>query len=467
MGRLYRRNDSPYWWADYTDRKGERCQESTRTADKAVARARLRDLELATTDSAPHTSPALIDALAYFIETVCAKRSPRTRDCYRTKSRHLLRLLLEQTKLDDLKLESFESYVATRLNEGAHPGTIHKELCVVRGALKSARKRGQYHGSLEIVPPIDPEYEPRRTYLTFEQFKALMPHLARPAPPKASEATILKQQRLCAKRAFYCVLISYASPRRGELEAMEWDGVNLATGMITIPRGKGKKSRENPISDELRPWLQAFGDQAGWRGRVVDPWANVGRDLPDACRRANVPRVTPNDLRRTFASWLVQQRESLFVVATLMGHCNTRMVEKVYGRLDHATLAGAIAKLPADQRLRAVPPPATAAPADLEAFMAALPPDQQAALREIVERHKYVTPRVPEMAGGAGFAGPSALAAVTNSCDNTADYVNSAVPKDGIEPPTRGFSGPMLAVVRASPTKGVSRRFRRSLASVN
>jgi hypothetical protein len=38
--------------------------------------------------------------------------------------------------------------------------------------------------------------------------------------------------------------------------------------------------------------------------------------------------------------------ESLFVVATLLGHSSTRMVEKVYGRLDQATLNAAISRLP-------------------------------------------------------------------------------------------------------------------------
>jgi hypothetical protein len=154
-----------------------------------------------------------------------------------------------------------------------------------------------------------------------------------------------------------------------------------------------------------------------------------------------------------------------------MGHCNTRMVEKVYGRLDHATLAGAIAKLPVDsQRLRAVPPAAAAAPADLESFVAGLSPEQQAALRQIVDRgqrNEFVPPRVPEVAGGAGFAGPTALAAVTNSCDNTVDSVGNLVPRDGVEPPTRGFSGPMLAVVRATPSARAGRRIRRSLAGLN
>ncbi len=51
--------------------------------------------------------------------------------------------------------------------------------------------------------------------------------------------------------------------------------------------------------------------------------ANVGRDLPRACERAGVPRCTPNDLRRTFASWLVQAGESLLVVSRLLGHGST------------------------------------------------------------------------------------------------------------------------------------------------
>ncbi|MGH7179913.1 MAG: tyrosine-type recombinase/integrase, partial [Tepidisphaeraceae bacterium] len=54
----------------------------------------------------------------------------------------------------------------------------------------------------------------------------------------------------------------------------------------------------------------------------------------------------PNDLRRTFASWLVQQGVPLLTVATLMGHSSTRMVERVYGRLSKQNLDSAIALLP-------------------------------------------------------------------------------------------------------------------------
>jgi hypothetical protein len=57
--------------------------------------------------------------------------------------------------------------------------------------------------------------------------------------------------------------------------------------------------------------------------------------------------ITPNDLRRTFASWLKQAGVDSMVVAKMLGHTTSRMVEMVYGHLNDATTIAAIAKLPA------------------------------------------------------------------------------------------------------------------------
>ena len=56
------------------------------------------------------------------------------------------------------------------------------------------------------------------------------------------------------------------------------------------------------------------------------------RDLAEACTRAGIERCGPNDLRRTFASWEVEAGVPLFPIAQAMGHKNTRMLERVYGR---------------------------------------------------------------------------------------------------------------------------------------
>ena len=56
--------------------------------------------------------------------------------------------------------------------------------------------------------------------------------------------------------------------------------------------------------------------------------------------------MTPNDLRRTFATWLKQSDVDSAVVAAMMGHSSTAMVDRVYGKLDEASYRRAIAKLP-------------------------------------------------------------------------------------------------------------------------
>jgi len=129
----------------------------------------------------------------------------------------------------------------------------------------------------------------------------------------------------------------------------------------------------------------------------------MGRDLPAAAKRAGVPRVTANDLRRTFASWLVQAGVSLYVVSRLLGHKSTRMVELVYGQLDDATLAAAIGKLPGG----------------CDAGVSRAVPNSGA--------------------GGAGGASASPPA-ILNSVEESMNSSGSGVPRDGVEPPTRGFS---------------------------
>ena len=82
------------------------------------------------------------------------------------------------------------------------------------------------------------------------------------------------------------------------------------------------------------------------------------------------------------------------------------MVEKVYGRLDEATLAAAISRLPGGG------------------------PDCNAGVTRDVRT-----------AGTMGAGGNAiARAAIENSVENPVDSAVLVVPRDGVEPPTRGFS---------------------------
>lgn len=340
MGTLNKRKGT--WHANYVDRQGRRRRVSTHTGDLKVARARLRELELATTDRAAHPTEALDDALRYFVDVTHAGSPAGTVSSYRQKARHVSRLLGAE-QADAITRERVERYIAARLAEGAHTHSVHKELVVLRGALTAARARGVFHGQADVVPPFSAQYTPRTTYLTPDQFAELAGHLVRNPPgPRAPELRRERWERRRQGRLLYCMLIAFASPRVGELEALDWQHVDLQRGVIAIPRGK-TRGRPIAIHAMLRPWLEALHAGAG---PVIEPWGNVQRDLGRAAARAGVPRVTPNDLRRTFASWLVQGGTPLLVVSRLLGHSSTRMVDLVYGQLDEATLHAAIGRLP-------------------------------------------------------------------------------------------------------------------------
>jgi len=174
--------------------------------------------------------------------------------------------------------------------------------------------------------------------------------------------------------------------------------VNLDGRQIILPGTKTAKShRKIPLAV---PLAEILSEEPRRDGPVVEPWPNVRRDLGAACRRAGIIRVSPNDLRRTFASWLKQAGVDSMTVAKLLGHTSSRMVELVYGRLNDLTFQNAVALLPS---LPATPPAGSKWVANNGA-----PVRLDGQMRQ---------PKLPK-------------------------FSEVMVPRGGIEPPTRGFSVP-------------------------
>ena len=75
------------------------------------------------------------------------------------------------------------------------------------------------------------------------------------------------------------------------------------------------------------------------------PWgaAHQQKPMAEACRRAGiVPQANFHALRHTYASHLVMNGAPLIVVATNLGHSDTRMVEKFYGHMSKDYIARAV-----------------------------------------------------------------------------------------------------------------------------
>jgi integrase len=394
MGTIYRRVDGGPFYGQWTDAKGNRRRQGLRTRDPRVARERLRQAELVTTDRSAHREPHLLSsALDYLLTVGCANNAAGTVHCYKKKALHLVRLLGD-VDVASIVYDDVARYIHGRLLEKAASGTVGKELTVLRRALKEAHRRGLVATAPALtIPEFKVRYTPKERHHTPHQLGALLASLT-------------------PKRRLWVALASLGGMRLGEVERVAWDGIDLKTGWIRVLGSKTKGSwRRVPIAAPLRAILETV-PQAQRRGLVAGHWGNVRRDLTATCKRAKVPRVTPNDLRRTFASLMVQAGVERLAVAHLLGHSSTRMVELVYGRLNDGIYRSAVATLPAvDQwdaiETRAVP---------------------------ILALHGEV--------GGA------------RGSQDLEISVGNVVPRDGVEPPTRGFSGRSSPFIQLLNRKG-------------
>jgi integrase len=233
---------------------------------------------------------------------------------YATAARHLLRVLGLEARLVDVTAGAVDRYTAARLAEGASRHTIAKELVTLRGALRGAKRKGEYRADLdEIMPQWSPAYQPRKQWLTPSQVAALLDQLSK-------------------RRAAVVAFVVATGARKGEAFRAEWQDV-IGTRVHLRGTKTAAANRIVPVVHrECLRFLQIAIAGARAQGPLFDRWRAAHRDLERACRRAGIPRVSWNDLRRTFGSWLKQAGVPLDDIADLLGHTSTTMVRRVYGQ---------------------------------------------------------------------------------------------------------------------------------------
>ena len=388
--RLTRRGS--VWYA-YVYENGARRQVSTRCTDLKAAELSLRQLERDFADPAHAAAQkaSLSDALKLLLdrraeEATAGRRSHETVAFYRRKAGHLTRVF-EHTDdgeyvpylLAGLRAADVDGYISRRRSEVVSDHTIAKELVTLRASLKLAKRAGLWFGDLEALLPAGfaPDYRPRTRALSVEELAKLLAVL--PGPRAAQVAFIVSTSACWSESVKAC---------RSD--------VQLDSGWVHV-RGTKRAARDRRLlvrHPALASLLAYALEHAPGEELLFPLWTNVRRDLLEACAAAGIDRCSPNDLRRTYAKWMRLARVPAEIVAPTMGHRDTRMVERVYGRLS---------------------------PEEIGALLT-----QHFALDCITGASNEV-----DSAGKRGRNGRSRRA-------NPA----KTVPRGGIEPPTRGFSVP-------------------------
>jgi integrase len=333
--RVYQKRGTWYGW--FYDRAGKRKTICLWTKDKRTAQLKLRREERQAhgedhnaADAPPWT---IVEAVDDWLAHGLVGKSPDTVDYYRSKSGHLNRIL-GNVDVNALAADRVAKYITQRNGEEfARMHTIKKEMTALRQCLAWAKKHGRMvNDPRALVPEIKDDYVPRKRFLRPDEFEQLVASFKR------------------KHRRDWLLVCTYTGGRQGEVERLSWPDVDLSSSWLTLPGTKTRKARRPiPIHDSLRAVL--VGIKRRKDGLVVGPWEGVVEDLRKKCLELELEKVSPNDLRRTFASWLVQRGTPLKVVADLLGHTSTVMVERVYGHLINDNLRDAVRLLPR-RRLR-------------------------------------------------------------------------------------------------------------------
>lgn len=141
-------------------------------------------------------------------------------------------------------------------------------------------------------------------------------------------------------------LLLLTGARRNEITHAKWEHVDWQRRTLLVPLSKSGKPRTIALSGAAIALLQSI--PRVMENEYIFPSSFTGR--PSASlfypwdrirRRAGLGDLRLHDLRHSFASFLVNQGVSLYVVQNLLGHSQVRMTQR-YAHLAPQTLLDAV-----------------------------------------------------------------------------------------------------------------------------
>lgn len=341
---IFRRPDSPYWWASTPNGRGGTTRRSTgvpieqdQDGLKALA---VRAAWIAQGPvQAKVESPTFDDLILAYLEQVTPTKRAPERDPFSAKA--LFPFFTGRT-LDQIGAAEVRGYIRARTDAGIAAGTINKEIGLMSAALNWARRELEWPAANPWESRRLREPRGRQRWLT----EAEAARLLRVAEENVRAPWIADFVRLGL----------YSGMRPGEMLALRWDQVDLKRNRVTLDADDQKNGKPGlvPLNDEARA---ALLNRARFRATHApdSPWVfcntqgerlgDVGRSFETCVRRAGLTDVHPHDLRRTFGSWLVQKGVGIDRVSKLLRHGDVSITARVYAHLRPSDLEDAAAVL--------------------------------------------------------------------------------------------------------------------------
>lgn len=316
MPKLAKRPDSPNYYAWITDPlTGRKKRRSTRERNQRTAGAVAERRERSAFSS--HTPTTLETAIHAFLTQRAALKSAATLEFYRKKLGVVAERLGAHRDLATITSEVLDAYCAKRLGEGCLKSTIGKERTALRGVLKLARRQKRYpHALDEVFDAWQGQSVPRERWCTPEEVWAIMGALP------THRAVVVAFHVATGSNLGECL--------RAQREDIQGDKVFL--------RGTKRDTRRRmaPVMPWGKPFLDyVLANTPETKGRpLFQDWTKAMRwDLKRVTEKLGLEGVSSNDLRRTYSQWLRQAGVEPALIGVAMGHADSRMVERTYGKV--------------------------------------------------------------------------------------------------------------------------------------
>jgi integrase len=322
-------------------RDGQRIEESTGFTAYEDARDELRKREGQVSDGVPLTARSVrltFDAAAKDVEADYITNGKRSIAELTRRIKLHLTPVFGGRRLSSITSADLRAFSARRLEAGASPAEINRELAIVRRAFRLAVDADKYHGRVPKTPMLQ-ERNTRTGFFDDAMVEAVKAHLSPDLQP--------------------VVTFAYVTGWRVQSEVLplEWRHVDRKAGEARLEPGttKNQAGRVFPFTDTLRTLIEAQWQQqeamkkAGTICRYV--FHRNGKRIKTfkgawakACTAAGYPVRIPHDLRRSAVRNMERAGLSRSVAMQLTGH-KTEAVYRRYAITSEADLREGVARL--------------------------------------------------------------------------------------------------------------------------
>lgn len=181
------------------------------------------------------------------------------------------------------------------------------------------------------------------------QVKFEMPRVAKKRLPVLSVEELKRAIEGCASKRDKALILFLADSglRRAEVCSLDWNDVDMQTGLVRVREGKGRKDRSAVVSPTVRRALLSYR-RTVTQTAPTDPLfvSRTGQRLTGTgillifrrLSKATGIHITPHALRRTFVILSLRSGMDVLHLQALLGHADLSMVQHYAQMVDEDLL---------------------------------------------------------------------------------------------------------------------------------